>query len=249
VEEAGRNYDLLLTLGQTDMSYNLFIKMGWRLLGHLPFYIKVWDAGPLVGEKIKNRFVAGILSSAANILLGVYGFFKKPRRSDDIDIGMIGSFGEEADSFWSSLSACHEVVVARDKKYLSWKYDAHPDMQHIRLRASRAGKVSGYIVLRCLQRPGAKKEGLVVDIIVGPGDDKAILALLAGAFDYFRQQGCYAARCFINRKEIEKALRACGFLRRRPYMRFLVDRKIEGLDKLDDFANWYITAGDCDIDR
>jgi hypothetical protein len=56
-------------------------------------------------------------------------------------------------------------------------------------------------------------------------------------------------RCHVNNSDIEEILQGCGFVRRNSYMRFMANKNIEEAGEIYNLDNWFITAGDCDIDR
>jgi len=249
VEEANNHFDIFFSIGQTDMAASLFAKMGWKLLGHIPYYMKVWNAEPLLRKKIGNPFISRLLAIPINLLLKSYHFFEKTAISENLEIQKIATFGEEADRFWDEIKDDYDLIVPRSRAYLSWKYDRQPGMDYIKFLCLKKNGVRGYIVVRCIIGKYGIKEGLIADIITRPQDKNTIHALIFSALKYLKNKGCSSVRCYMNHKGIEKDLIDCGFLRRRPRMRFLLHKNISGLDETYDLNNWFITAGDCDIDR
>ena len=134
--------------------------------------------------------------------------------------------------------------------FLKWKYDKQPGMGYIKFRAVENDKLKGYIVMRSISSEcGKTREGLIADIITRPDDRDAIHALIFAALDYLKDEGCSIVRCCLSHKGVQKILTGCGFIKRKPQMRFLINKNIDGLDEIYNLDNWYITAGDCDIDR
>ena len=249
VEDAGKNFDIMLTVGQTDMSYNLFMKMGWKLIGLVPYYIKIWDAGALIEEKVRNHFFANIIAKPINLFLSFLNYFMRLKHSENIDVSQIVSFDKEADLLWKEIAGSYEIIVPRNLAYLSWKFDVQPDMRYAKFKAVRNGKAAGYIITRTVKGNSSKPEGLIVDIIVRPEDSEVIDSLMAAALQHLKKEDCSVARFYINDKIIEKAVKNSGFIKRKPFMRFLISKKIDTLEDIEDLANWHLTAGDCDIDR
>lgn len=251
VEEAGNYFDLLLTVGQTDMSFNLFRKMGWRLLGCVPYYIKIWDTKTFIKEKIKNNLMVNSIALFVNLLLKPFNYFKKPREVPGIKFNTIDNFNVEADSFWDKISRYYRIAVPRNYAYLHWKYDRQPNMHYVKFRAARKDKVCGYITLRCINSGLDSPEGLITDILVHPEDKKAAEALLFAALSYLREKNCSVVRCYVNNKYIQRCILNFGFIKCKPFMRFLISisKKIDNLEETLNLDNWYLSAGDCDIDR
>ena len=232
VREANQYFDAFLAIGGTDMSSNLFTKMGWVCLGKVPYYIKVWDAG-----------------MPMNLFFRIYNCLKKPIQPKGIEARRMGDFEDEADIFWKEIEDFYKIAVPRDKAYLNWKYDKQPGLDYVKFRAVRDNKLCGYIVTRVVKSGHSKTDGLIVDIIVRPDDKDAIRALVFAALEYLKSEDCSMARFCINNKEIERVIASCGFIRRRPRMRFFVKKNIEGLEEIYDMNSWHITAGDSDTDR
>lgn len=248
-EEVGNQFDLLLTVGQTDMSFNLFRKMGWRLLGCVPYYIKIWDTKTFIKERIKNNHMVNGIASFANLLLKFFNYFKNPRKVPDIESSMIDNFNSESDSFWEKISGCYRIAVPRNYAYLHWKYDRQPDMHYVKFRVARKNKVCGYIILRCINSDLDSPDGIITDILVHPEDKKAIEALFFVALRYLRDKHCSVVRCYVNNKYIQRYILNFGFIKCKPFMRFLVSKKIDNSEEILNLDNWYLSAGDCDIDR
>ena len=249
VEEMSKNFDLILTVGQTDMSYNLFMKMGWKLLGFVPYYIKIWDAEVLIEEKVKNAFFANLIVKPINLFLFFLNYFMKPKCSENINVSQIVSFDKEVGRLWEEIAEFYEIIVPRNFAYLSWKFDAQPNMYYAKFKAVRNGKAVGYIITRTIKGNFSKPEGLIADIIVRPEDLEIIDSLMAAALLHLKKENCSVVRFYINNKIIEKAIKNNGFIKRRPFMRFLISKKIDTLEGIENLASWHLTVGDCDIDR
>jgi len=249
VGEANKRFDLFLAVGATDMSFSLFSKMGWRHVGELPHYLKIWDLRGLIRKKINNNFISALLSVPGYILLAIFNFFKRPHKVKGIKVERMDYFGREADLFWSRIENYYRVVVPRDSAYLVNKYDKQPGLQYVKFRASRGGNVCGYAVARCVKSQTSDPEGLITDIIVRPDDREAMRALVSTVLRYLRSEGCSLARAYFSDKEIQRALAESGFLRHKSQMRFLVNKNIDGCEEVYTLGNWYLSAGDSDIER
>ena len=73
---------------------------------------------------------------------------------------------------------------------------------------------------------GKTREGLIADIITRPDDRDAIHALIFAALDYLKDEGCSIVRCCLSHKGVQKILTGCGFIKRKPQMRFLINKNI-----------------------
>lgn len=250
VDETNKHFDILMAIGITEMSFRLFMKMGWRLLGNIPYYMMVWECKGLLKRKFGDVFILNLVSTPINLLLKGFNYFKRLTSKTKVtEVRRIDSFDKEPEEFFEEITRNYKILVPRSKSYLSWKYDRQPYMDYVKLKAIDGNKSCGYSVIRCIKCDSAPPEGLIVDIIAQPDDITSIKSLVLASFEYFMKEGCPLVRCYASHKGIQKTLLSCGMIRRKSKMRFLVSKDIDGLDKHYDLANWHITSGDCDIDR
>lgn len=249
VKEANMRFDMFLAVGATEMSFALFNKMGWRYVGDLPHYVKVWDIGYLLEQKLSNIFIGRLAALPAAFVLGLFNFLKRPSGVKGIKVETLDSFSSEADTFWDSICGFYRIAVARNSDYLRRKYDAQPDLGYLRFRASRKGSVCGYAVARCVKNRKDRLEGLITDIITRPTDRDAIQALVYAVSRYLKSRGCLLARGYFSDKRIQQALSDSGFLKRKSYLPFLLKENIETGEEIYNLDNWFLSAGDSDIDR
>lgn len=249
ISEANKNFAVFLAIGATGMSLGLFRKMGWQLLGDLPHYIKILNLKNLMKEKIKNKFMLNLMFLPASILFNCFGLLAAKKKPKDIDVYKLDSFSEEADFFWKKIADSYKIIVPRNKAYLNWKYDRQPDMRYVKFRALRNGNLCGYIVVRCIKKEADHPEGLITDIIACPADKAAVQALVFTALEYLKSEGCSIVCGYASDNNIQKVFKIYGFVRRKSYFRFLINKNLSDLAEADSLNNWHITAGDSDIDR
>ncbi|GEM_PF-2156013 len=248
-EESAKAFDLFLSVGNTDMSFGLFKKLGWKPLGDVPYYVKFWSWEAPLRKRIRNQAATAFLLAIFNGASGIYNALMHPKKSAEIRTERIETFDQEADELWAEVESFYTVVVIRSRAYLSWKYEKQPGMNYIKFRALRGRQLCGYIVVRAVKTGENPAEGLIADLIVRPNDTEAAHALLDAGLDYLRKEGCQLARCYATDKRIRKILAAAGFIKRQPVMRFMAYQKGGDLDAADQQDNWFIMAGDSDIDR
>lgn len=247
-ETAAGHFDVFLSVGNTDMSFNLFKKMGWRFLGDIPCYVKIWDARPWIERKTPSPFIVGLVSPIANAVLALGCAFFKPVRGN-VSIRKIERFGAESDALWDRIGKSFSVMIPRDRRYLNWKYDDQPGMSYVKFEAFRGEKIAGYIVVRVVPDGRGGREGLIADMIADPADQAAIRCLVSGGCAYLRSTECAGVRCYATHESLKRALNRSGFMKRRTDMRFMVYAAREIPSGLTEPADWFITAGDSDIDR
>lgn len=249
LSEANKDYSLLLAIGASDMSFGLFKRLGWEFLGELPHYVKIYDIKRLMEDRIKNRFILNLVVLPLSLLYGQNNFFRKKNEIVSICVEKIDNFDAETDQFWNETADSFKVIVARNRAYLSWKFDMNTDMRYVKFRAVRQSRLCGYAVARCIESNSGYQEGLIVDLIAQPSDTDAVRALILAVSGYLKEEGCSIIRCYSSSKDIQKLLSACGFIRRKSYLRFLINKNAVESEGAANFNNWYLTAGDSDIDR
>ncbi len=248
-EESAKAFDLFLSLGNTDMSFGLFKKLGWKPLGDVPYYVKFWSWEAPLKKRVRNQSAAAFLLAIVNGVSGIYNALRHPKKSTEIRTGKIEKFDEEADKLWAEVESFYQAAVIRSRAYLSWKYEKQPGMNYAKFRALRGRQLCGYIIVRAVKTGENPAEGLIADLIVRPDDDKTVHALLDAGLDYLRKEGCQLARCYATDKRIRKILVSAGFIKRQPEMRFMIYTKRQGLEAAEERDNWFLTAGDSDMDR
>lgn len=231
IEEALKNFDIILGVGQTDMSFKMLQKVGWSFLGSLGSFLRVSDAGALL-----NPFFA------------VFNFFSKPKPSRHVSVGRIDAFDENTDILWMEIAASYKAIVRRDSGYLNWRYCRHPDIEYVKFRAECRGRLRGYIILCCLKKGRPKPEGIIADIIALPQERFVIETLLSAALEYFKKESCALVRCHFSGGGFSAILRRCGFITRKPFLRFSISAR-RGVHVEDNLRDWFLSAGDSDINR
>lgn len=249
VKEANGFFDIFLAIGGTGMSTNLFKKMGWISLGKIPYYTKILDLDALLKSKIKNIFIRIPTLKIISPVFKIYCCLKKAVMPKGIEIDEINNFSEEADLFWKEIEHFYKIAVPRNRAYLSWKYDKQPGTRYVKFRVTRDNKICGYAVVRVVINGPDTREGLILEIIIHPEDRDAAMALISAALKHLKGENCPIAHCCVNDRDIRKALTRVGFIKRKPHMRFLIKKNIDEFEELRHLDNWYITAGDSDIDR
>lgn len=249
VEEANKSFDVFLAVGASDMSFKLFNKMGWVYCGDIPHYIMVFEPTDLFASRIKNPFLAGTLALAAALFIKVSGLFHNRRFPRKIKLSVIERFGAEADLLWEKVKGSYDFAVVRDSSFLINRYDTLNDPSYIRLRAEKNDDLTGYAVLRIIDKLGGKPQGLITDIIASADDKDVIRALLLKVVECLKSKGCSLLRCYFSGPVLCRALLSAGFLRRKSWMRLMIKDNNGVLNGICNQDGWYLSAADSDIDR
>ncbi len=125
----------------------------------------------------------------------------------------IESFDRSFDALAAKVAARHRIQVARDHRYLDWRYRDYPfGRPEMVAAAGGAGELRGFLVL---QHDRAKGVGYLLELFAAPDDEPALLALIAGAKEIARARGIvdvYAlARAAPAQEQVQGLLIASGF--------------------------------------
>ena len=160
----------------------------------------------------------------------------------------VREFGPEFDSFWQDVSPSYSVLVARDSRYLNWRYVQYPlSKPHAFAAHDASGKLRGFTIVQ-LSVFRDMRVAEITEIFTRSGDQVAQQDLLYAALSYASKQEAdviTVARCS---PEIGRLLRKNLFLRRRLKYSPYLYRDNQGIspDVLADERNWFISTGDPD---
>jgi GNAT superfamily N-acetyltransferase len=262
-EEAGRE-GVDVTYGfPNEPAHSGHLKYGWFDICKIFLLLRICNAQNMVGffEKYKiikllNRHKTSrkAVKSVLQITSAASSFFprisdrirKEPSLAEDIEIHAITSFNN-IDSFWERVSKDFSIIVARDKKYLNWRYFERPDVKYTVLLAERNAKILGYVVLRSVNE-NKLNLGYIVDVLASPDSRLVIQALILRAVEHFKKEGVDAIACWmLKNNEFYKVLRYNRFVPFSSYP-FIARLNSTGLSKefVRNQKNWYVTIGDSD---
>jgi GNAT superfamily N-acetyltransferase len=204
-----------------------------------------------------NRVLgAGLLSLGGRGVLAIASLFCKPPPAQDPEssrskdkIEAAWSPDAEADELWRRAAPHMNIVVARDRAFLQWRFGA--DYQLFLARDSQGPL--GYAAARLITRAGLKV-GMVVDCLT-VDDGINGLPLFEAVIAWLREQGASAALGYFRRGSAAwHRARAGGFLRLprplvpRDYPVCVSVRPGEHYQaELLDASRWHMTLADSDL--
>jgi hypothetical protein len=77
-------------------------------------------------------------------------------------------FDERFDQFWERVSDKYEIIIKRDRAFLTWRFYNTSFRSYEILAAKVGGELAGYAVLRCTEIEGIAT-GLIMDLLVEQG--------------------------------------------------------------------------------
>jgi glycosyltransferase involved in cell wall biosynthesis/GNAT superfamily N-acetyltransferase len=220
-----------MALEVTGGGRHVLLRGGWSDLGELPLFVRPVGA---LGNLILLG-VQGLGGAGADLMRLV---------SQEID-----RFDERVDEIWSDASGSYPVVVRRDRHLLNWRFADFPHRGRYRLfYFLRDDKPLGYAVLRVGEHHGAPA-GYIVDFFCRP---RWMYSVLAHCVRHLQRERVAAIYCLHLNPVSMAPLLGLGFIPRRSGWPFVADlRRLSpaAAGVARDPGNWFITAGDGDVDR
>jgi hypothetical protein len=176
------------------------------------------------------------------------------RDRGQIALREVERFDGRHDQLWHDVSAHYRCAVVRDASYLNWKYVQQPGQQFLRLEILDAGDLIGLAVWMFRPPDGQYRYGraFLVDLVAPLGDPVRLQRMIAAACAAAEADGVDTLLCHHTDARLTKALRASGFLMRKPERFLLVDADSlppEAKAIVLDADAWFLSQGDSDIDR
>lgn len=232
-----------------------FLKNGWKAIGVYRQHVAVLDAKRLLG----NRLPAPLAALAAPFLngaLAIAGKRRKQRTAGAHSVRAVDRFDDRVDALFAAVAPSLPIALARDAKYLDWRYVDTPTKRHRILLAERGATLDGYVVIESVkENPG---RGYVVDVL--GRDAEAEDALLTAALDALAADGHSLALCStMPCPRVSAMLARNGFFphpKKTPFrtatpfiVRVLRDDARPTSEECLDPKGWYVFDGDRDVEH
>lgn len=230
----GRAYELEKRIGCLDLASTVTLK---RLLRpYRAAYIRKGAAAALaIGT-------AGKIASAGLLILRGFA-------PGGFNVGLAPKFDARFDALWQRVGQDFAVILVRDSAYLTWRFSKCPHKTYETVTVDRGGDLAGYATLRVEESRGLK-QALVVDLLAGRNDRRALRALLDAVDAYGRAQRIDVISCTVSRdqKWLRDALRRCGYLAANPGLPVVMGTGGLYRDVLPTLRDWYLTRADSDVE-
>lgn len=178
---------------------------------------------------------------------------KKDQNSEtsSFNIYKLYRFNENYQHFCDEACKNYKIITIRDENYLSWRYLDSPGQEYVIYAAEKDACFLGYIVLksRKISNMGLKglKEGIIVDLLALPDQERAVEALIAKAMEHFEDENVTIVSTFVQYKHYYDIFRKNGFIPL-PFATIQLYVQIYSNDvsenELSDRDCWFITTGD-----
>jgi hypothetical protein len=111
--------------------------------------------------------------------------------SNQIDVLEVDCFDEQTNMLFESCVPAFDFIRERSSRYLNWRFADKRAGRFTKLAAIEAHQLLGYVVLT-----KAQHVGVVADMLVLPGRQDVLGALLQAALRRFVEAGCLSADCW-----------------------------------------------------
>ncbi len=246
---ASHETDVAMTMEISAAARQAFQRAGWSDLGTVPLYMRPLCVTPIL-QTYAHRHVATI---AGHVGTGVYRIEEAVGHMSVVLSGLkieeVTRFDQRVNTLWDMASRDYPVICRRDCAFLNWRFADFPQRdRYRRFLILHANEVVGYAVLRNGTHHGLRA-GFIVDFLCAPRWTYGLLGL---CLRYFRKTRCEAVYCLHLNPVASAAFTAHGFFRRDsgfPWMVQASRLSAEARTLVTNPRNWFITAGDCDVDR
>ena len=187
--------------------------------------------------KLMRYYGAGILDGEAEPCLWVH--------AGDAPTGptleRVEGFDERFDALFERVAAHYRVLIARDQRYLDWRYGTYPfDPSRVTVAPGAAGELGGFSVVQFDEALGRAH---LCELFAHPQDEGVLAALASDAVAFVRGQGLGELYVVHRDPAVHRVLERTGFQAVQGHGMSAVCRLPAGLGVTD----WYLAAGDGDI--
>ncbi len=248
---------ILLSYGVSNSNTADIARILWGKtdLAVVPRFVRVMKYNQALEKKVGSAFVSDFLSVIANRIKKSSLWFC-PRLSSGFSIARMDQFGPEFERFSRQLAQCRPVVLAKDERYLNWRYHAIwvGEVAQWKLIEKKTGEMAGFWIAGLIMT-GGKKRGRIYELqimpLISPKDKAACIAAL---LQWFYTNDCDVVDCWAMPADpLRPILRQTGFAPR-PKEHIRLTFSLYGAktnrtatDSLSNAENWSFSMGDTDI--
>lgn len=220
--------------------------LGWRSLFPLR-----WRYLPLRPESILARRLGIPWPGKISLLGSVWKAWRglRDRSTRRVTTRRLEEAGTELDTLWQGLQREARITLARDRRWVQWRYLDHPELDYRVLLAETDDRPCAYAAYRVADVP-AGRFGFVAELTALRANESARRAVLSAAVEEMRAEGAEAvAALAVPATDLDRLLRRSGFVFRRGafQVRYVpLDPRLPHA-ALQDPDNWDLQGGDFDV--
>ncbi|MFC2002742.1 GNAT family N-acetyltransferase [Chloroflexota bacterium] len=221
--------------------------------GGIPLWIKPLDFETVLRKHFTNNTLLAKLGSKT-AQLGMKLFYRSSKTRPTCSIKELSSFDERFDSLWDKFSKSYDIMVTRNRAYLTWRYLEKPSDEYRIFVAERGEKLVGAIVVKCAEQVDFMI-GFIMDMLSTPEEPEAGKELISAAVDHFAARQIDMAGCLmLPGAAYSRNLKGMGFVKAPksllPQEMYLdVNNLVPQYQKASfvNPKNWFVTWGDHDV--
>lgn len=175
-------------------------------------FVDVPDAGNLMRRVSLQAPLRRGLGTGVGGLLGLMAdlMIRLPRRPRLPVARFDEPFDARFDALWERARYAYPAITRRDAAVLEWHYRQHPDTGYQTLIIEEGSGLRGYLVFKVWERKG-RRIARLVDLLVLPGDQGAMRALVSAALRAMRAQAAERVDWFVSGAEPRQVALELGF--------------------------------------
>jgi hypothetical protein len=235
---------MLLTLQGSADTREILPRLGWKpssapsnwVLPLTSRFVSSWIA-QRAGSW--SRGIARVLAAATS------PFYLRAVQAaplEGVEVVDVDRFPADYDRVWKTRSREFAPSMRRDSDYLNYLCADFPDAGYRLQLLELHGKTAGHLITRIDPDRNGLQRGRIVDIVWPKARPELASWLLRSACRQLRASGADYAECVASQAELQEALSACRFRRRK-----IVPIWYHRLgDAVPDPDTWHITFLDCD---
>ena len=229
----------VLVAGLNPRATRAYLRVGFVLREPIPFYLKVLRPAEFA-EAVSGRLPSWLVRAGAEAAT----LWGRRRRPSSDRVRVVDSFSERFDEWWSVVERRRGNIIHRSSATMNWRYREHPSHRHTILELERHDRLAGIAVVRAGVSRGLSA-GVLVELLVEPGDRAAAAELIAAAERTLLDDPPDHALIRTNTfgAELGRALIGAGFVRAPSPFRWMV----AGGDGLG-HRSLFLNGGDSDMD-
>lgn len=232
-------------------AYGGHLQSGWFDVCPMQTMIKPMRTKRMLEKYIANRFLLKLSDVIVAMILKSFYRTKKPPKLPGVTIKKIPGFDNSINTFWEKISYDYEILVVRNKQYLTWRYVDQPNADYSIYVAEEDGEICGYVVL------GLKEQrdllfGYIVDIVVPLDKSNVLHHLVSKAIEELKEKNVDLIFCqMISNRRFYKIFKRNGFIYSRNISRrfpFIVHMNSNNFSQeyVKDYKHWFVQQGDSD---
>lgn len=223
-----------------------------KKLNHVPVPIRLHGLVKPVNPKqlLKKTLpfapLATLLSPAVEIVSrAMFRIAMKGLAKSDVFVYQESGFPDDIDALWEQASKNYEVILARTKDYLEWRYVTNPDTYSILIARNTDGAILGYMVTKT-GFSGGIPMGYIIDFLTLEGNPNIFKKLLSTSLhEFYRKKASAASTWTIKGSFYDKILRRAGFFPRNEIPLLCYKNEV-GSQLAGKAYKWHFTMGDSD---